>query len=155
MLCDSTLSVVHAVSKKPIIKSFPEDTTAAEGTRVDFLVKVTGIPQPTLTWYHDSTRLDNDYTHEISSDGTLTIVTAEMKHAGNYRLVATNSVGTVEKQFTLKLISETPETPSSGGGRELSHPVPMAEFGQYVAQNHANTNKGFIALYNVCHTLDQ
>ena len=155
MLCDSTLSVVHAVSKKPIIKSFPDDTTAAEGTRVDFIVKVTGTPQPTLTWYHGDTHLYNDYAHEISSDGSLTIVTVEMKHAGNYRLVATNSVGTVEGQFTLKLISENPEAPSSGGRKELNHPVPMAEFGQYVAQNHANTNKGFITLYNVSHTLDQ
>ena len=30
-----------------------------------------------------------------------------------------------------------------------SKPVPVAEFGQYVAQNHANSNSGFTALYNV------
>ena len=101
---------------------------------------------PQLAWYHESTRLDNDYAHEISTDGTLTIVTTEMKHAGNYRLVASNSAGTTEREFTLKLTSDTPEEQS---GNAVSHPVRMAELGQYVARNHANTNKGFTTLYNV------
>ena len=34
------------------------------------------------------------------------------------------------------------------------HPVPAtAEFGQYVSQNHDNSNKGFNTLYNVSHPL--
>ena len=127
----------------------PKDTTVMEGTRVEFPVQVIGTPHPTLTWYHNNTLVDNDYAHEISSDGTLTIVNAEMKHTGNYQLVATNSVGTVEEKCTLTVISETPQASSVTGGGEVSHPVFMAEFGQYVFQNHANNDNGFTALYNV------
>ena len=124
-----------------------------EGARVEFPVQVIGTPHPTLTWYHNNTCVNNDYAHEISSNGTLTIVNAEMKHAGNYQLVATNSVGTVEGKFVLKVMSETPQALSAAGGGEESHPMPLAEFGQYVSQNHANTNKGFTKLYHVRHLL--
>ena len=119
-----------------------------EGARVEFPVQVIGTPHPTLTWYHNNTCVNNDYVREISSNGTLTIVNAEMKHAGNYQLVATNSVGTVEGKFTLKVMSETPLIPPSAAG---SHPVPMAVFGQYVSQNHTNANNEFIELYHVSH----
>ena len=120
-----------------------------EEARVEFPVQVIGTPHPTLTWYHNSTCVNNDYAHEISSNGTLTIVNAEMKHAGNYQLVAINSVGTVEGKFTLNGTSEASQTPSVFNGHEEMSPVPMAEFGQYVSQNHANTNNGFIKLYQV------
>ena len=33
------------------------------------------------------------------------------------------------------------------------HPVPTTEFGQYVSQNHDDSNKGFNTLYNVSHSL--
>ena len=139
------------MTSKPFINMLPKDTTVMEGARVEFPVQVIGTPHPTLTWYHNNTCVNNDYAHEISSNGTLTIVNAEMKHAGNYQLVATNSVGTVEGKCILKVMSETQENPSagSGGHSEASHPVPMAEFGQYVSSKHADANKGFTTLYNV------
>ena len=136
------------MTSKPFFGLFPDDATIIEGTRMEFPVKVAGTPDPQLTWYHESTRLDNDYAHEISTDGTLVIVTAEVKHAGNYRLVATNSTGTTEREFTIKIVSDTPVAES---GNAMSHPVHLAELGQYVARNHANANKGFNALYNVSH----
>ena len=137
------------VTSRPLIKSFPEDMTVTEGSRVEFPVKVSGTPDPQLTWYHESTRLDNDYAHEISTDGTLVIATTEMKHSGAYRLVASNTAGTTEKKFTLKLISEAPEEELATAGSAVSHPVPITELGQYVSRNHADTNKGFTALYRV------
>ena len=144
--CDVAQSLV--TSCKPLITSLPMDTMVIEGARAEFPVQVIGTPHPTLTWYHNNTCVNNDYAHEISSNGTLTIVNVETKHAGNYQLVATNSVGTVEGKFTLKVMSKTPLTPPSAAG---SHPVPMAVFGQYVSQSHANTNNGFIELYHVSH----
>ena len=144
---------MHAcsVASKPFFEEFPEDATAVEGNKVLLPVKIIGSPQPTLTWYHDNTRLGNDYAYEISSDGSLTIITAEMRHSGTYRLVATNSEGTVEKQFSLKVITEEDEEPPFATAAEMikSRPVPVAEFGQYVSQNHANSNNEFIALYKV------
>ena len=133
-------------TSRPLITSMPKDTTVLEGARVEFPVQVIGTPHPILTWYHNNTCVNNDYAHEISSNGTLTIVNTEMKHAGNYHLVATNSVGTVEGNFRLKLMPRTPQALTAAGS---GHPVLMAEFGQYVSQNHANTNNGFIKLYHV------
>ena len=156
LLCSSCLIRIvfthaHAVASKPFFEEFPEDATAVEGNKVSLPVKIIGSPQPTLTWYHDNTHLGNDYAHEISSDGSLTIITAEMRHSGTYRLVATNSEGTVEKQFSLKVITEEDEEPPFATAAEMikSRPVPVAEFGQYVSQNHANSNKGFTTLYKV------
>ena len=127
--------------------------TIIEGTSVEFPVKVAGTPRPQLIWYHESTLLDNDYAHEISTDGSLTIATTEMTHSGSYRLVAINSVGRAERKFTLKIISDTPdEEPIAEGSSAASHPVHLAELGRYVARNHADTNKGFTALYRVSHS---
>ena len=126
--------------------------TENEGNRVEFHVKVSGTPDPQLTWYHESTCLDNDYAHEISTDGTLIIATTEMKHSGTYQLVASNSAGTVEKKFTLNLIAETPEEPRMTA-TAVSHPVYGTDLGQYVARNHADTNKGFGTLFSVSHSL--
>ena len=140
---------------KPLIEEFPDDISVVEGNKVLLPVKVIGSPQPTLTWYHDNTRLGNDYAHEISSDGSLTIITAEMRHSGTYRLVASNSEGTVEKQFSLQVITEEDEEPPLAATTEVvkSKPVPVDGFGQYVSQNHANSNKGFTTLYNVSHLI--
>ena len=136
---------------KPFFEEFPENATAVEGNRVLLPVKIIGSPQPTLTWYHDNTCLGNDYAHEITSDGSLTIITAEMRHSGIYRLVATNSAETIEKQFSLKVITEKDEEPLLTATVDVikTRPVPVAEFGQYVSQNHANSNNGFTTLYKV------
>ena len=141
------------MASKPYFELFPDDDSVIEGKKVLLPVKIIGSPQPTLTWYHEKTHLGNDYAHEISSDGSLTIITAEMRHSGTYRLVATNSEGTVEKQFSLKVITEEDEEPPLATAAKMikSRPVPVAEFGQYVSQNHANGNKGFSSLYTVSH----
>ena len=112
-------------------------------------VKIIG--QSSLTWYHDNTRLGSDYAHEISSDGSLTIITAEMSHSGTYRLVASNNEGAVEKQVQLSVINEEDEEtlPSAVHTAEESEPIPVTGFGQYVSQNHANSNNGFKIQYKV------
>ena len=142
---------IHAVASKPFFEEFPEDTTAVEGNKVLLPIKIIGSPQPTLTWYHDNTHLGNDYAYEISSDGSLTIITAEMRHTRTYRLVATISEGTVEKHFSLKVIAEEDEEPPLAATAEVikTRPVLVAEFGQYVSLNHGNSNNGFTTLYKV------
>ena len=109
-----------------------------EGTGAEFPVQVIGTSHPTLTWYHNNTYVNNDHSHETFNNGT---INAEMKH----------SVGILNGKFTLKVISEGLQTPSVVIAHEKISPVPMAEFGQYVSQNHAYTNNGFIKLYQVSH----
>ena len=137
---------------KPSITLFPEGSiSVVEGRNVVLPVKIIG--QSSLTWYHDNTCLGSDYAHEISSDGSLTIITAEMSHSGTYRLVASNNEGAVEKQVQLSVINEEDEEtlPSAVQTAEESEPIPVTGFGQYVSQNHANTNHGFAQLYKVSH----
>ena len=175
---------------KPHIERFPDSQTAVEGKTVSFPVLVTGVPAPNITWYHDNSQIDSDYAHEVATDGSLTIFTAEMKHSGVYRMVAANSIGSEEQTLKLSVVRDAvqvtapplpvppakppkqpveppprptkrspptlpnsrpaappprPAAPTYGDGTAIN----VAHFGSYVSQNHANTNKGFRALYSV------
>ena len=124
--------------------------TTVEGRRVEFSVKVTGLPGPTLTRYHDNDRLNDESDfYEISSNGSLTIFKPGKNHSGTYRLVANNSKGSVENQLTLKVMTETAGDEEPGSTVAVHKPIPISEFGQYVAQNHASSNKGFSNLFKV------
>ena len=150
---------------KPFIDQFPDSKSVVEGQMVVLRVQVSGIPHPSLTWYHGNNPVENDYAHDIAIDGSLTIHSAELKHSGEYRLVATNSAGSTEQQLSLTVGREAVTvtappmpTPPARPPRAAPPPspppkwqggLPVPQFGQYVAQNHANTNKGFRTLYNV------
>ena len=165
LLCMLPMVLPSPDATKPFIEQFPDSKNVLEGQTVVLPVQVSGSPQPTLTWYHDNNIVDNDYAHEIASDGTLTILTAEMKHSGVYQLVAENSAGSTEQQFSLSVARESVTmnapllpTPPARPPKKAPPPspppkwqggLPVTQFGQYVAQNHANTNKGFKTLYNV------
>ena len=124
--------------------------TTVEGRRVEFFVKITGLPTPTLTWYHDNDRLnDESDCYEISSNGNLTIFKIEANHSGTYRLVANNSEGTVENQLTLKVMTESISDEKPDSTVTVYRLVPVTEFGQYVSQNHASANTGFSNLFKV------
>ena len=147
---DCNAMLFNSVTKKPAIRSFPEDMTTIEGRRVEFSVNVTGLPTPTLTWYHDNDRLnDESDCYEISCDGSLTIFKIEANHSGTYRLVANNSEGTVENQLTLKVMTGTVSDKKPDSTVTVYRPVPVMEFGQYVSQNHASANTGFSNLFKV------
>ena len=141
--------VHYSVFEKPAIRSFPEDMTIVEGRRVEFSVKVSGLPTPTLTWYHANDRLiAKSDCYEISN-GNLTIFKIEANHSGTYRLVANNSEGTVENQLTLKVMTEIVSDEKPDSTLTVYRPVPVTEFGQYVSQNHASANTGFSNLFKV------
>ena len=124
--------------------------TTVEGRRVEFSVKVTGLPTPTLTWYHDNDRLnDESDCCEVSHNGNLTIFKIEASHSGTYRLVANNSEGTVENQLTLTVMTETVSDKKPDSTVTVYRPVPVTEFGQYVSQNHASASTGFSNLFKV------
>ena len=82
-----------------MISKFPSvDMFVAEGEGVCFKIKVSGEPQPTVTWYHDGDPVRADYAREIESDGSLAIPSAELKHSGVYKTVAANQYGSEERQ---------------------------------------------------------
>ena len=48
-----------------VIVRFPEDTYVQEGEGVLFHVKVTGVPHPNLTWYHNGVEVKQDYSRDL------------------------------------------------------------------------------------------
>ena len=118
---------------------FPSDTKITEGEGVYFRIKVSGEPQPTVTWYHNGEPVRADYAREIESDGSLTIPSTELEHSGVYKAVAINSYGSEEREIKL-LVSSTIVS---------SRPIPIPEFGKYVAELHSNSNQPFNDLFEV------
>ena len=133
----------------PLIDEFPTDTVAIEGEGVLFKVEVRGCPQPSLTWYHQDTQLTPDYSLELNQDGSLSITSTELRHSGVYKLCAKNCRGSAEREVRLTVRQEEEEAAAVDREREEVQPVPVAEFGEYVAKNHANSDEIFKLQYNV------
>ena len=113
-----------------------------------FKVVVSGYPQPSLQWYHDNKEIATDYSREVDDNGNLYLPSCEKWHGGEYKLVAKNSSASVDKRVQLTVLSEAEAPPAKDV--DLS-PVPVMEFGSFVANNHKNNNAGFKDLYEVCH----
>ena len=112
-------------------------------------VKVTGAPKPTLVWYFEGQELQPDYSTEVvEEDGSVSIASAETRHAGVYKLVATNTAGSVEKEVKLFVHNEEEHIPDVVDQKEL-RPVPVTEFGKYVEEHHVNDNQQFGKQYKV------
>ena len=129
---------------------FPLDTSVTEGEGVYFKIKVSGEPQSTVTWYHDGEPVRADYAHEIEADGSLAIPSTEPKHSGIYKAVAANQHGSEEREIKLMVNEEGgASTAVAVGDMVSSRPIPIPEFGKYVAELHVNSNQPFKDLYQV------
>ena len=133
------------------ITAFPaEDRQVVEGEEVVFRVRVSGVPVPKLTWFHNGEEVMADYSKELAEDGSLTIPFAEIKHSGVYRLVAVNRAGRIKKELKLSVDQE---------GQKWIHmikhfsPIPVEEFGYYVVKCHANSehfHNQFVVSTSIC-----
>ena len=136
---------------EPQITKFPLDTNVIEGEGVYLKIKVSGEPQPTVTWYHDGEPVRVDYAREIEADGSLAIPSAELKHSGVYKAVAANQHGSEEREIKLMVNEEGgASTYIAIDDMVSSRPIPILEFGKYIAELHANLNQPFKDLYQVC-----
>lgn len=133
-----------------MIEEFPTDTCAIEGEGVLFTMAVRGYPQPTLTWYCEGSELIPDYSLELQQDGSLSISSSELRHNGVYKLVAKNCKGSAEREVRLTVSGEEEETAAVDKERLEVPPIPIAEFGEYVAKNHSHSDELFKLQYNVC-----
>ena len=114
-----------------------------------FKVVVRGYPQPSLTWYHEDTQLTPDYSLELTQDGSLSITSTELKHSGVYKLLAKNSSGSAEREVRLMVRQEEEEAVPVDRERVEILPVSIAEFGDYVAHCHSNSDEVFKQQYHV------
>ena len=91
----------YVMFAEPTITKFPSDMTATEGGGVYFKIKVSGEPQPIVTWYHNGESVREDYAHEIEADGSLAVPSTELKHFGVYKAVVANQYGSEEREVKL------------------------------------------------------
>ncbi|XP_064393132.1 uncharacterized protein LOC135340597 isoform X2 [Halichondria panicea] len=132
---------------EPSIVEFPSDTHATEGEEVYLRVKVGGHPPPSLTWYHDGRKVTADYATELDQDGGVSFSSVEAKHAGVYKLVVTGASGSTTQQLVkVTVMSESGKASEGMEGVDYA-PIPVTEFGAYVADLHASSNKKFKDLY--------
>ena len=143
----------HACTTEPKITKFPEDKHALEGEKIVFKVRVTGSPQPKLTWYHDGEEVVADYSKELGDDGSLTMPSAETKHSGVYQLVASNPAGRAEREVRLSVRGEGDPSPYLSYKNITFSPIPVMGFGEYVARGHASDNMDFKEQYTVSYTV--
>ena len=128
---------------------FPDNIQVIEGEEVAFRVKVTGVPWPRITWYHNGEEVVADYSKELEEDGSLIIPTSEFKHSGEYQLVAINKAGSVKKQVSLFVQRQGQQPVNVAKKQIFSPPISVDEFAEYVSKCHANDNKNFRDQYTV------
>ena len=68
---------------------------------------------------------------------------------GFYKLTVTNSSGRAEKEVIVSVVCDGGDGGEGGGSEETNRPVPLSEFGVYVAQHHVQGNKMFTQVYQV------
>ena len=117
-----------------------------EGEQVSLRVKATGRPIPTVTWFFNGRKVEDDYSTELGKDGSLVLVSAEMKHAGTYNFTVSNRMGSVKG--CTKLLVHTEDEERASVPRVESNPVTRERFGEYVSSFHAH-NSAFLVQFQV------
>ena len=133
----------------PAILGFPTHLSPIEGEEVRIEMKLEGYPLPTIVWYQNGEAIVTDYSKEIDEQGSLFFPSIELKHSGVYKVIATNRGGEVEKEVSVSVKSEGCDGGVGGEAEVTSRPVPVAEFGEFVSEHHANGNKKFKESYEV------
>lgn len=102
----------------PIILTQPLNQSVALGGSVLFSVAVAGVPSPTYQWYFNGVIFPGATTDKLS------FTNVRASDAGDYRVVATNSLGSVMSSKATLTISTTPTPtpgpPSPGGGGSMT-----------------------------------
>ena len=147
---------VHTASP-PTIVDYQREVQCLEGEQVTLMVKTTGRPTPTVTWFFNGRKVEDDYSTELGKDGSLVLVSAELKHDGTYAFTLSNAVGSVEG--CTKLVVHTEDEEHGNTPRVESNPVTREKFGEYVSSFHAHNNSAFfgqfqvIDVYDIFHTV--
>ncbi|XP_077390337.1 obscurin [Festucalex cinctus] len=83
----------------PVFQSLLSDCTAKIGQTVKLSCKVTGLPQPVITWLKDGLVLEDDPRHIITADSSGTCIlildSLTVEDSGQYVCYATSSMGSV------------------------------------------------------------
>ena len=112
---------------------------------MSLMVKAVGRPAPTVSWFFNKRKVEDDYSIEFGKDGSLVLVSVEMKHAGIYTFIVSNRIGSVEG--CTKLVVHTEDEECASVPRVESNPVSREKFGEFVSTFHAYNNTAFIGQF--------
>ncbi|XP_069772736.1 hemicentin-1-like [Narcine bancroftii] len=101
----SQASVWLFIPEAPRVSVNPSSQSFSRGAeiRIDCIVEA-GYPNPEVTWIHENAFVIGDGRPSISEHGTLIFKDAVLSDAGSYICLASNMVGTTQKEATLKYI---------------------------------------------------
>jgi sugar lactone lactonase YvrE len=102
----------------PVITAQPQSQTVVSGGTVQLSAAAAGLPAPTFQWYYNG----NPYSGATGS--TLSFANARGADAGEYYVVATNSLGAAtSSKATLSIAAGPASTPATtgGGGGAIEH----------------------------------
>ena len=139
--------IITHIASPPTIVDYQREVQCLEGEQVSLMVKATGRPTPTVTWFFNGRKVEDDYSTELGKDGSLVLVSAELKHAGTYTFNVSNRVGRVKG--CTKLVVHAEDEEHANRSRVESNPVTRENFGEYVSSLHAQNNIAFIGQFQV------
>ena len=116
------------------------------------MVKATGIPVPTVSWFFNGRKVEDDYSTELGTDGSLVLMSVELKHAGIYTFIVSNRLGSVKG--CTKLVIHTEDEECASAPRVENNPVSREKFGEFVSTFHAYNNTAFIGQFQVRKHMD-
>ena len=143
---------LHTASP-PTIVDYQREVQCLEGEQVSLIVKATGRPTPTVSWFINGRKVEDDYSTELGKDGSLTLVSVEMRHTGTYTFIVSNRVGSV-KGCTKLVVHTEDEEQHASVPRVESNPVTREKFGEFVSTFHAHNHGDFIAQFQVVEHID-
>ena len=144
---------MHAhTASPPIIVDYQQQVQCLEGEQISLMVKATGRPTPTVTWFFNGRKVEDDYSTELGKDGSLILVSAELKHAGIYTFIVSNRVGSVKG--CTKLVVHTEDEESASAPMVENNPVCRERFGEFVSTFHTYNNSAFIRQFQVRKRID-
>ena len=101
---------------KPQILSDIANVAGIRDAPVQFTIKATGNPQPTIRWFKNETEeilptdADFELVHDAASDTfVLKIVKCKPEHQGDYSAIVSNSGGTVKSKKGKLTVTKAPE----------------------------------------------
>lgn len=114
-------------------------------------VESTGVPTPSYSWKYCGLDLSTNKAYVITDEGALIVPQVGPEHDGDYFFMATNKHGSVEQRVSL-LVYSSDDVVKPPVQEECikSVSIPLAEFGPYVSDLHANNHRNFKEQFKVC-----
>ena len=110
----ATLTVTED-SIAPTIQEQPGDVTVNVGQEAVFRVAASGAPSPSYQWFFGDDLLTDGIGIEGASTATLRLTSTSAAQAGDYRVVVSNTAGTIESEFATLIVRVAPTIPAGSG----------------------------------------